>query len=177
AVVGAGHVKGISILLEDENKINLSSLENIPASSSIVKFIGWSVPLIIIGSLFYIGFTKGIQTVGDNIVFWILANGILSALGTLIAKGHIITIAAAFFAAPFTSLTPVIGAGYVAAFVQMYVAPPIVKEFESVNTDMKKLKSWWKNKLLRILLVFLFCGIGSILGTYIGAYEIILNLF
>ena len=60
----------------------------------------------IIASLFYIGYTKGADVAGDNALFWILANGIPSALGTLLAFGHPFTIISAFLAAPITSLTP-----------------------------------------------------------------------
>jgi len=54
-------------------------------------------------------------------------------------------IAGAFAAAPITSLTPVIGAGYVTAFLQVMFMPPVVKEFETVLEDMGTLKGWWKN--------------------------------
>lgn len=177
AVVGAGHVNGIIRHLEEDEKIDLSGIEIIPKGSPVGKIIGYTIPAIIIASLVYIGFTKGASEAGDNALFWILANGIPSAFGTLLALGHPLTIISAFLAAPLTSLTPVIGAGYVAAFVQTYFAPPIVKEFETVSDDVNKFKCWWSNKLLRILLVFILCGLGSALGTYVGAYEIISNLF
>ena len=95
----------------------------------------------------------------------------------MIALAHPITIISAFLAAPITSLTPVIGAGYVAAFVQAYFQPPVVKEFETVTEDVGHWKMWWQNKLLKILLVFILSGLGSALGTYVGAYKIISNLF
>lgn len=177
AVVGAGHVNGININLNEENKFNLEEIEKIPFSSSILKWIGWGVPAIIIASLVYIGFSKGAGEAGDNVIFWILANGIPCALGAVVALAHPITVFASFLAAPITSLTPVIGAGYVAAFVQVYVHPPIVKEFQTVIEDAGHLKKWWGNKLLRVFLVFLFTGLGSLLGTYVGLYEIISNLF
>lgn len=41
---------------------------------------------------------------------------------------------------------------------------------------MGTVKGWWKNKLLRLFLVFLFTGLGSSIGTYVGGYEIIKNL-
>jgi pheromone shutdown protein TraB len=110
-------------------------------------------------------------------VFWILANGIPSAIGVILALGHPLTVLSAFLAAPITSLTPVIGAGYVAAFVQLFVSPPIVKDFESASNEVAKFKKWWTNRLLRILLVFIFSGLGSAIGTYVGAYEIIKNIF
>lgn len=177
AVVGAGHVSGICSYLESNGHVDLTSIEIIPKASPAVKLIGWGVPALIIASLVYIGLTKGSDAASSNVIFWILANGIPSAFGTLIAFGHPITIITAFLAAPLTSLTPVIGAGYVAAFVQTYYAPPIVKEFKTVTEDLNHFKLWWKNKLLRILLVFILSGLGSALGTYVGAYEIVSNLF
>jgi pheromone shutdown-related protein TraB len=177
SVVGAGHVNGIIELLKSDQDQDLQAIEVIPAASNIVKIIGYGIPAIIIASLFYIGFTKGAEVAGDNAIFWILANGIPSALGTVFALAHPFTIISAFLAAPITSLTPVIGAGYVAAFVQVYFQPPKVKEFESVTEDVSHWKKWWENRLLKVLLVFILSGIGSALGTYVGAYRIITDLF
>ena len=65
-----------------------------------------------------IGYQKGAEVAGASAVFWILANGIPSAIGAVLALAHPFTVVAAFVAAPFTSLTPVIGAGTVTAFVK-----------------------------------------------------------
>ena len=177
AVVGAGHVNGIIEALESNREQDLEEIEVIPPPSKMVKIIGYGVPAIIIASLAYIGFTKGADVAGDNAIFWILANGIPSAIGTVFALAHPFTIISAFLAAPITSLTPVIGAGYVAAFVQVYFQPPKVKEFETVTEDISNWRMWWKNKLLKVLLVFILSGIGSAIGTYVGAYKIISDLF
>jgi pheromone shutdown-related protein TraB len=177
AVVGAGHLKGIIKKIKDDEDIELSKIEFIPETAPLAKIIGWGIPVIIIASLFYIGFDKGIHTAGDNALFWILANGIPSAIGALIAYGHPLAVLSVFFAAPLTSLTPLIGAGYVAAFVQSYFRPPVVLEIQNVSDDVNKVAMWWKNKLLRIILVFILSGLGSVLGTYLGAYKIISNLF
>ena len=177
SVVGAGHVKGIIKTLESNNSIDLKKIEVIPAASPVAKIIGWGIPLIIVGSILFIGYSKGISEAGDNTLFWILANGIPSALGALIAVAHPLTVLAAFFAAPITSLSPLIGAGYVAAFVQAYFQPPIVKDFQSVSENAKKLSMWWKNKLLKVLLVFILASLGSVLGTWVGLVEIVKNVF
>jgi pheromone shutdown-related protein TraB len=177
AVVGAGHVQGISETLQKDSGLDLKEIETIPPVSPVWKWIGWGVPFIILGSIAYIGWSKGAAAAGDNIIFWILANGIPSALGAVLAFGHPFTILSAFFGAPVTSLTPVIGAGYVAAFVQVLFRPPVVKEFQTVSDDAGVFKRWWQNKLLRVFLVFILTGIGSAIGTYVGAYEIISNLF
>lgn len=177
AVVGAGHLQGISESLSNGKTRNLQEIEQIPPMSPLWKWFGWGIPAIILGSIAYIGWTQGAAAAGDNILFWILANGIPSALGAGVALGHPLTILSAFLAAPFTSLTPLIGAGYVAAFVQVYARPPLVREFQAVSVDVSIFKRWWQNKLLRVFLVFILSGLGSAIGTYIGAYEIISNLF
>ena len=176
SVVGAGHVKGIINYLNNSTSTSLEEIEKIPPSSPIAKIIGWGIPAIIIGSIFYIGYTKGLTEAGDNALFWILANGIPSALGAAIAFAHPLTILTAFFAAPITSLSPLIGAGYVAAFVQAYFKPPVVKEFQTVTNDFNNPIKWWKNKLLRVFLVFILSSLGSVLGTYLGLYKIVGNV-
>ncbi len=177
AVVGAGHVNGIIAAINEKRNIDLSKIEIIPPASPWIKIIGWGIPAIIVTSIILIGYYKGLAAAGDNSLYWFLANGIPSAIGAIIALGHPITIISVFFAAPFTSLTPLIGAGYVAAFIQAYFNPPLVKEIQQVADDVNKPAMWWRNKLLRVLLVFILSGLGSLLGTYLGAYKIISNLF
>ncbi len=177
AVVGAGHVDGIARSLEEGGEAELDALEVIPPPSGIWRFIGWAIPVLIIGSIAFIGITKGPAAASENAIFWILANGIPSAIGALIAWGYPLAILAAFVTAPLTSLTPVIGVGYVAAFVQAWFKPPLVRELKSVGDDVTVLRRWWSNRLLRILLVFVLSSLGGVLGTYVGAYEIVSNLF
>jgi pheromone shutdown-related protein TraB len=176
AVVGAGHVGGILKHLNIDNSDKMQEISTIPPVSQVFKILGWSIPLIIIGSIVTIGFKKGASVAGANLLYWVLANGIPSAGGALLAMAHPFTTISAFAAAPVTSLTPVIGAGYVTAFIQVMSCPPVVKEFETVADDMSHLTRWWKNKLLRVFLVFILTGLGSAIGTWIGGYEIVKNL-
>lgn len=176
AVVGAGHVQGITKRLQEDNREQLAEFSSIPPVSKGYKIVGWAIPLLILGSIGIIGVQKGATVAGDNLIFWILANGIPAAIGSLFALAHPLTTLSAFAAAPITSLTPVIGAGYVTAFVQVLTCPPVVKEFETAGEDLGTFRGWWKNKLLRVLLVFLLTGIGSAIGTWVGGYEIFKNL-
>ncbi len=176
AVVGAGHIAGIKKRIHENNHSQMEGINTIPPVSKFWKWLGWSVPLVIIGSLLIIGFQKGAAVAGSNLLYWILANGIPAAIGALVALAHPFTTLAAFASAPITSLTPVIGAGYVTAFVQVMTKPPVVKEFETVGDDMATFNGWWKNKLLRVFLVFFLTGLGSAIGTWVGGYEIFKNL-
>lgn len=177
AVVGAGHVQGMLAALRSESRPDLTDLESMPVSSGIWKWVGWGIPAIVLGSILFIGLRQGAAAAGENLLFWILANGIPAAVGAMISLAHPATILSAFCAAPITSLTPVIGAGYVTAFVQSYFKPPLVKEFPHLWDDLASPRGWWRNRLLRIFLVFILTTIGSMIGTWVGGAEIVSNLF
>ena len=177
SVVGAGHVEGIKAILQGERQADLDSLDVIPPTSPAWKWVGWAIPAIIVGSIALIGYQKGAAAAGDNALFWIVANGIPSGLGALLAWAHPFTILVAVAGAPFTSLTPVIGVGYVTAFVQAYMQPPIVREFQTVAEDVVIPRRWWQSRLLRVFLAFLFPTIGSVIGTWVGGTRIVSNLF
>lgn len=176
AVVGAGHVEGIKKALGQDQKHRCAEITVIPPVSTGWKVAGWGIPVLILTSIAAIGYLKGASVAGANLLFWILANGIPAACGALLALAHPYTTIGAFTAAPITSLTPVIGAGYVTAFIQVMTTPPVVREFESVGEDISSFTGWWKNKLLRVFLVFFFTGLGSAIGTWVGGYEIFKNL-
>ncbi len=177
AVVGAGHLEGIRAALEAGATSSITDLETLPPASSAGKWIGWGIPAAIVGAIAWIGFTKGADVAGDNLQFWILANGIPAAIGAAVALAHPLTIAAAFLGAPITSLTPVIGAGYVTAAVQAWMQPPLVRDFQSLSEDAAHFRRWWSNRLLKVLLAFVLPTLGSLLGTGLGGARILRDLF
>ena len=177
AVVGAGHVEGIRKTLLEGREVDIESINVVPPVSPIWKAIGWGVPALIVSALVYIGVVKGAAVAGENLLFWVLANGIPATLGAALSLAHPVVILSAFPVAPVTSLIPVIGAGYVLAFLQAYLQPPLVSEFDSVSDDVGTLRGWWGSRLLRIFLVFLLTTLGSLIGTWVGGIEIVSNLF
>lgn len=169
AIVGAAHMPGIlKKLSQTFSTEEIDELSVVPEKTALSKLLPWLVPAIVVG-LFIAGFMAGnTQQLADAAVAWILANGILSALGALIALGHPLTILAAFVAAPITSLNPTIGAGFVTGLVQAFVAPPQVKDMERVSEDIAGLRGWWRNRLTRVLLVFFLSSLGSAIGTVVA---------
>ncbi len=176
AVVGAGHAAGIKKALHENRADQMEEISTIPPVSPLWKFIGWSIPVIIITAIIAIAIRKGSGLAGDSILYWIMANAIPASFGALLALAHPLTILAAFVAAPITSLTPVIGAGYVTAFVQAMVQPPLVGEFETVLDDILSFRGWWRNRLLKVFLAFLLPGFGSMIGSVLGGLRIFKNL-
>ena len=178
AVVGAAHLPGISRLLQgpEIDPHTIAEITTIPPKTKLSKMIPWLIPALVV-VLFIGGFFFGNRDqLANAATAWILANGLLSALGTLLAFGHPATIVTAFIAAPITSLNPTIGAGFVTGFVQSLVAAPTVRDMEHIGEDLVTFKGWWQNRLARVLLVFLFSSIGSSIGTFV-ALGWLKNLF
>ena len=167
AVVGAGHVPGMKKHLG--NEIDIAPLEEIPPPSPWVRVIKFGIPTLVVGMVLVGFFKYGSETGTEMIISWFLANGILAALGTIIARAHILTVLAAFFAAPLTSLNPTIAAGWVCGLVEAVIRKPRVKDLESVGDDATTVSGFWKNRVSRILLIAAFANIGSMLGTAVGA--------
>ena len=178
AVVGAGHVPGIERALEARAPTDLEALETVPPASRTWRWVGWGIPAAILSGIAWIAVTKGVGQAGATSLYWILVNAVPSALGAALALAHPATILAAALSAPFTSLTPVIGVGYVTAFVQAWCAPPRVRELtvQTLGEEALVPRRWWTNRLLKIGLVLGFTTLGSILGTWLGAVEILSNV-
>ncbi len=170
AVVGAAHLPGITRLLQgaEISPETIAEISTIPPKTTLSKMIPWLIPGVVV-ALFIAGFFFGNRDqLADAATAWVLANGLFSALGTLLALGHPLTIASAFIAAPITSLNPTIGAGFVTGLVQTFVAAPTVGDMEHVGEDLTTIKGWWRNRLARVLLVFLFSSLGSSIGTFVA---------
>lgn len=177
ALIGAGHLRGVEAALRDANVPDLATLEEIPPLSPLWHLAGWSVPALIIASIAWIGWTQGIDAAGANSLYWILVTGIPCALGAVLSLAHPATIVTAFVAAPITTLTPVLGAGYATAFAQLYFRPPLIGEIHDVPSDIAVPKKWWSNRLLQVFLVFLLTSIGASIGTFVGGAKILRALF
>ncbi len=170
AIVGAGHVKGLTLELECEH--NLAELETVPSPGKLGIFLKWGIPALIVGLIGYGFYAVDTDVSIEMIQRWFLINGTLSAIGTAIAFGHPITIATAFVAAPFTSLNPAVAAGWVAGLVEAFLRKPQVRDFEDLAEDITHLKGFWKNNITRILLVVMFANLGSAIGTFAGGFAI-----
>ncbi len=174
AVVGAGHMKGIARYLQEgdpEPRATLRELERLPTPSRWPRLIPWIiVALILVG--FGIGFSRSSELGWQMVMDWVLINGGLAALGALIAAAHPLTVVTAFLAAPLTSLNPTIGAGMVTAAAEIYLRKPQVGDFSRLRQDTVSLKGWWKNRVSRTLLVFIFSTLGSAVGTYVAGFRI-----
>jgi pheromone shutdown-related protein TraB len=170
AVVGAGHVAGIEQHIHHET--DLEPLLQMPPRSIFPVLLKWGIPLAIIALLVYGFFKGGAQHSLESVYIWVGVNGVLSALGAALAFGHPLTVVTSFFAAPLTSLNPMVAAGWVAGLVQAWVRTPTVADLERLPEDIGSLKGFWSNPVCRILLVVILANLGSAAGTWLAGFWI-----
>lgn len=189
-VIGAGHLQGINNYLTAEEEpepttkpnyltgitTRLSQLTQLPPPNKLLKALPWLVVgIILLG--FVLVFRQDSQIGWSLVIDWILINGGLSALGVILAAGHPLTVLTAFVAAPLTSLNPTIGAGFVCAAAEIYLRKPTVEDFANLRQHTSKLSGWWRNRVARTLLVFIFSTLGSAIGTYVAGFKIFQQVF
>ena len=166
AVVGAGHRQGISAYLDHPATLPaFDSLSREPKSFPWGKVVGFGITAIFFLLLAAIAFSG----VGWNVLlaaflFWVIIHGVLAALFTLLAGGHPYSAFTCFCVAWFTSLNPMIQAGWIGAYVEAKVRKPPVSDFRRIY-EAETLTTMSKIPLFRVVLVAALANLGSMLGT------------
>ncbi|MEM9696494.1 MAG: TraB/GumN family protein, partial [Myxococcota bacterium] len=151
AVVGAGHVAGM--LKNVETPIDRDELDVLPKPSLAGKLLKWVIPAIILAAFSY-GYSQHQGESLERMIYaWVLPNAIVAALLTLLAGGKLLSVVAAFFASPITSLNPTIGAGMVVGLVEAWLRKPTVEDCERLSEDATTLEGMRRNPFTRILIV------------------------
>jgi len=169
AVIGAGHLKGIKeYLTKNDFDFDLKELEYVPKKRfSIIKTIGYIIPICFAALIIYAFYFKGLDLALEMFLYWFIINGVFSAIGTAIARGHPLSIITAFVAAPITSLNPAIAAGWVAGYVEAKLRTPLIKDFKGLS-KIDSLRDFWNNRVIRLLMVVALANLGSMIGTIIA---------
>ena len=166
AVVGAGHVPGITRHLGEE--IDLEALNKIPDKGVWSKYAGWIFSLAIVGifvaGFFYSGSAASLKMIG----WWSAITAFFAGLGALIMLAHPLTIAASALAAPITTLHPLIAAGWVAGLVEATLRKPQVKDFLALPDDIVSVRGFFHNRITRLLLLIAVVNLTTSIGTFLA---------
>ncbi len=174
-VLGAGHLQGVAETLRQPQDPGpaerIAALSQVPRGRRWGKIVPWLIVAVVMVG-FVLGFARspalGLSLLAD----WVVINGGLAAIGALIALAHPITILVTALAAPLTSLNPLVGAGFVAAGVELWLRRPNVGDFSTLRQDVTSVRGWWRNRVARTFLVFLLATLGSAIGTYLAGFRI-----
>ena len=170
AVLGAGHLDGVSKLLEQEvepSDERIADLSVVPKGGRLLKSVSYAIPLVLLGLLGWFVYTGDLASIKENGIYWFAGNFIGAALFCMLAGGHPVAILVAALASPITSLNPALAAGWFAGYAQMKVKEPTGEDLtEFLKLDSAKL--FWTNRAGRILLVTALTNLGSMAGAWIS---------
>ena len=180
AVVGAGHVKGIAAWLErladGKASLDITDLDQVPELGRVRKLVPWIIP-VAIGALIVTGFFRGGWHGALELLWkWILVNGGLAAVGSLIAFAHPLTLLVAFVGAPIATLNPFVGIGMLTGVVEAFLRKPRVSDFENLSDDIQSFRGFYRNRVTHILLVFLLSSVGGMIGNFIALPYLVAHL-
>lgn len=179
AVVGAGHLQGLARHLREEPTppVNIrEELEALPKKSDVPWFT-IALSVFVLGGFAW-GFWQGGLDVGSDLLLqWVLATGLLGALGCAIAGGHPLSILVAFLASPITPLHPALASGTLSALTEAWVRKPTYADFMALRDDVGTLRGWWRNRVARVLLNFFLTSLGTAIGVWTGGLRMLGKLF
>jgi len=178
AVLGAGHLDGVSKLLDSKfsgNDDKISELSTIPKGGGLIKTIAYSIPILLASLLGWFAYNGDISSIKENGIYWFLGNFLGAAVMCAIAGGHPLAILVAALASPITSLNPALAAGWFAGYAQLKVREPTGEDLaEFLKLDSASV--FWSNKAGRVLLVTALTNLGSMLGAWISVALIATGL-
>ena len=166
AVLGAGHLQGVSAKLSgDDLSIETDHLDTLPKPSLPRRMLPWAFPLVMIGVLAAVFSTsRGIDWVTFFTV-WTASNAVFAALACLLARGHPLAVLTAALASPITSLNPALAAGWFAGYVQLKVAEPTAEDLQTF-LKLEELSTMWTNPAGKVLFVTALTNVGSMVGAW-----------
>ena len=180
AILGAGHLPGTEKTLNELSAgtrgTDLADIASIPPKGTGSKLAGWLFPACLAALLVAGFFTGGVVTSIDMLVRWLLWNGSLAALGTIIALGHPLAVLAAFAGAPLATLNPFIGVGMFSGLVQAWVRKPQVKDMENLAGDVATVRGFYRNRIAHVLLLFFLSSLGGAIGNFIAVPALVGSL-
>jgi pheromone shutdown-related protein TraB len=165
AVIGAGHLHGLVGQL-DHPVEDLARLEEVPPKRA--GLIKWIIPLSIIAVIVSVFFYGSPKQGYDMIKWWVVSTMVCTALATILALAHPVTVLIAALVSPITTIVHTVPSGWFAGLSEAYLKKPKVSDFETIHDDILSVKGWWKNPIARILLVFFMANLGSTIGVFIA---------
>lgn len=178
AVVGAGHLKGMARYLAEEQRepAELTAQLAHVARKRNIPWITLSL-MLLIGAGIAWGYMRGGADLGQALVVqWVLWTAGLAGLGALLAGGHVLSVLAAAISAPLKPFRPGLPPGMFSALVEVHLRKPAYSDFLALRDDAQTLRGWYRNRVCRVVLVFMLTNLGSMIGVWISGAQIVRKL-
>jgi pheromone shutdown protein TraB len=171
AVVGAAHVPGMKKLFG--TPVDRAALETIPPPSWLWTAAKWLIPILLVAALFLGWSQQDEYSLYQLVLAWLLPTSAGAAIFTALGGARPLSILTAFIVAPIAAIHPLLGTGMVVGVVEAWLRKPTVADCENTYDDIRSVRGFYRNPVLRTLLIAMLSGIGTLLGTWIGVGYVI----
>lgn len=180
AILGAGHLPGTEAIIREiasgARTADTSDIETLPPKGAGSKVAGWAFPALIVALIAAGFFTGGANASVNMLLKWLLLNGSLAALGTILALGHPLSVIVSFVGAPIATVNPFIGVGLFSGLTEAWLRKPRVQDMERLATDVGSVRGFYRNRISHVLLIFFLSSLGGAIGNFITVPALIGSL-
>ena len=171
AVVGAGHLPGITRVLEAEESVDLDELDATPPArnwKTILSLLGMGVILSVVSIAIY-WYGRDPLELG---VAYVVSRSVGSGIGALLARAHILTTLVTIVVAPFAQIIAIFGPRLwmFSALTEVYKREPRVEDFENLSElDLDTFRGFingiGQNRVLKLFVIIFMVSLGLTAGN------------
>lgn len=175
AVIGAGHLSGTATALSQSTEAPAATLQRLSAlkPKSSIPWFTLLLAIFVLGGFAWGFWQGGLDVASELVLYWVALTAGLGALGCLAAGGHPLSILAAALSSPVTPLHPALASGMVSALAEAGLRKPTYADFLALRDDITSLRGIYRNRVARIMLVFMLTNFGTMLGVWLGGAKML----
>lgn len=175
AVVGAGHLAGLARYLREETRDPdaLCAELDFVAKKRRVPWFTLILTALVVGGIAWGVHRGGFALGADLLRQWVYYTVGFTALGALLAGANPLSLIVGAVVAPFKPFRPGMPSGMFAALVEARMRKPAYGDFLALRDDAQTLGGWYRNRVTRVVLVFMLTNLGTIAGEWLAGARIL----
>jgi pheromone shutdown-related protein TraB len=175
AVVGAGHLQGLARYLREETREPdaLCAELDFVAKKRRIPWFTLILTALVVGGIAWGVHRGGFALGADLLRQWVFYTVGFTALGALLAGANPLSLIVGAVVAPFKPFRPGMPSGMFAALVEARMRKPAYGDFLALRDDAQTLGGWYRNRVTRVVLVFMLTNFGTIAGEWLAGARIL----
>lgn len=175
AVVGAGHLAGLARYLREDARDPASLCAELDSVAKKRRIPWFTIALaaLVVGGIAWGVHRGGFALGADLLRQWVFYTVGFTALGALLAGANPLSLLVGAVAAPFKPFRPGMPSGMFAALVELRIRKPAYGDFLALRDDAQTLRGWYRNRVTRVVMVFMLTNLGTIAGEWLAGARII----
>jgi pheromone shutdown-related protein TraB len=175
AVVGAGHLQGLARYLREETRDpdTLCAQLDFVAKKRRIPWFTLALTALVVGGIAWGIHHGGLALGADLLRQWVFYTVGFTALGALLAGANPLSLIVGAMVAPFKPFRPGMPSGMFAALIEVRLRKPAYGDFLALRDDAQTLRGWYRNRVTRVVLVFMLTNLGTIAGEWLAGARIL----